>query len=372
MASSFAHDTAVLIPSFKPDERLPSYIETLRRSGLYKVVVVDDGSGSAYRNIFDAIPQDGVVRILHEEPNRGKGAALKRGMEYLRDECPECAFIITADSDGQHTAADVLRMSAALHEDGQGLQLGTRDFRQAHVPWKSRAGNSITSAVFWLLYGHRVSDTQTGLRGFAKELLPTMISVKGERYEYEMNMLIACTTAKIPVRPLSIETVYENNNEGSHFRSVRDSARIYLVILSGFFRFVGSSTLSFLVDYGLYLLINNLLKAVFPSLYRQFFLGTIVGLVPNVAIATIMARLGSGAFNFFINKRFVFGNPATVRKTFPRYLCVFIAVMLLSAVLTSTLHLWTGWSDNIAKIPVDLLLFFFSYRVQQKWVFAKE
>ena len=371
MAPSFAHDTAVLIPSFKPDQRLPSYIETLRGSGLRKIVVVDDGSGPAYRSVFDAIPQNEVVSILHQDTNRGKGTALKRGMEYLRDECPECAFIITADSDGQHTVADVLRMSAALHEDGRGLQLGTRDFRQAHVPWKSRTGNGITSAVFWLLYGHYVSDTQTGLRGFAKELLPTMIAVKGDRYEYEMNMLITCAAAKIPLRRQLIETVYENNNEGSHFRSVRDSARIYRVIFSGFFRFIGSSALSFLVDYGLYLLINNLLKAAFPSSNKQLFL-IFIGLVPNVAIATITARLGSGAFNFFLNKRFVFGNPTTVRKTIPRYLCVFVTVMLLSAVLTSTLHLWTGWSDNISKIPVDLLLFFFSYRVQQRWVFTQE
>ncbi|MCL1854701.1 MAG: bifunctional glycosyltransferase family 2/GtrA family protein [Clostridia bacterium] len=371
MAPSPAYDTAVLIPSYQPDERLPSYIETLRGSGLCRIVVVDDGSGPAYGPTFDAISQDAVVRVLHEEPNRGKGAALKRGMEYLRDECPECSFIITADSDGQHTAEDVLRMSDALHAGSQGLHLGTRSFRHHDVPWKSRAGNNITAIVFWLLYGLWVSDTQTGLRGFSKELLPVMIAVKGERYEYEMNMLIACATAKIPLQPLPIETVYENNNEGSHFRSVRDSARIYRVIFSGFFRFIGSSALSFLVDYGLYLLINNLLKAAFPSLYKQLFLG-IAGLVPNVVIATVTARLGSGIFNFFLNKRFVFDNPATTRKTFPRYLCVFVTVMLLSAVLTSILHQWTGWSDNIAKIPVDLLLFFFSYRVQQKWVFSKQ
>ena len=57
---------------------------------------------------------------------------------------------------------------------------------------------------------------------------------------------------------------------------------------------------------------------------------------------------------------------------FLRYLGVFLLVMLLSAVLTSSLHLWLGWSDNTAKIPVDIVLFFVSYHLQRRWVFQKK
>ena len=165
--------------------------------------------------------------------------------------------------------------------------------------------------------------------------------------------------------------MYENNNEGSHFRAFRDSARIYRVIFSGFFRFVGTSMVSFLVDYGLYLLFNNLLKYFGTSLDQE--VGVLfIRVVPHILIATVAARLLSGVTNFFLNRSFVFTDKGKVSRAFLRYLGVFLLVMLLSAVLTSSLHLWLGWSDNTAKIPVDIVLFFVSYHLQRRWVFQKK
>ncbi len=367
-----AKDTAVLIPSYKPDDRLAAYVQHLLDAGFAQILVVDDGSGEAYRPFFEKLPKDARVLTLHYEPNCGKGVALRRGMEHLWNECPDCAYVITADSDGQHTPEDVLRMSESLHENSAGLMLGTRNFAQSDVPFKSRAGNRITSTVFLVLYGQWVSDTQTGLRGFARGLLPTMIAVKGDRYEYEMNMLIVCAAGKIPIRALPIQTVYEDNNAGSHFRAVRDSARIYKVIFTGFFKFISSSAISFFTDYGLYLLFNNLLKAgAFPSLEKEIHLG-LVSLMPRIVLAIVLARLISGAINFFLNKQFVFGHNGSTRKSFAKYLCVFFLVMFLSAALTSSLHLWLGWSENSTKIPVDLALFFLSYQMQRRWVFVEK
>ena len=363
-----AKKTAVVIPAYKPDDRLPPYVQALIDAGVGRIVIVDDGSGEEYRELFGRIPQHESVHIISYVPNGGKGVALKRGMAYVHEECPEQLYVVTADSDGQHTVKDVLRMADAMDEDSHGLLLGSRDFTQPDVPFKSRNGNRITSTVFKLLYGQWVSDTQTGLRGFARELLPMMIAVKGDRYEYEMNVLIECAHQKLPMRALPIQTVYENNNEGSHFRAVRDSVRIYSVILAGFFRFISASLLSFLLDYGLYLLFNNALKAIAPAMAQQVnFL--FLQFVPHIAAATVLSRLLSGVFNFTLNRKFVFGDKSSAKKSFPRYLAVFFLNMILSAALTSSLHLWFGLSDNLIKIPVDILLFFMSYTLQQRWVF---
>lgn len=365
---SAAKHTAVVIPAYKPDDRLPPYVEALKEAGIGRIVIVDDGSGKEYQPLFGRIQQDDAVHIISYEPNAGKGVALKRGMAYVQEECPEQLYILTADSDGQHTVKDVLRMAESMAENSEGLLLGSRDFSQPDVPFKSRNGNRITSTVFKLLYGIWVSDTQTGLRGFGRELLPMMIAVKGDRYEYEMNVLIECAHKRLPMRPLTIQTVYENNNEGSHFRAVRDSARIYSVILAGFIRFIGASLMSFVVDYLLYLLFNNVLRAVMPGMEAQFrFL--FIQFIPRIAMATVAARVLSGVFNYCMNRRFVFNDQSSAQKSFPRYLAVFFLNMILSAGLTSTMHLWLGWSDNIAKIPVDIMLFFLSYSLQQRWVF---
>ncbi len=371
MERNCAQRTAVIIPAYKPDDRLPPYVRALREAGLGRIVIVDDGSGEEYRTLFKKVSQDDAVHVISYTPNGGKGVALKRGMAYVQDECPEQDIIVTADSDGQHTVSDVLRMCEALAENSEGLLLGSRDFSQLNVPPKSRMGNRITSVVFKLLYGHWVGDTQTGLRGFHRRLLPTMIAVRGDRYEYEMNVLIECAMLKEPMRSLPIETVYENNNEGSHFRAFRDSVRIYGVIFGGFFRFISASLISFLADYGLYLLLNNLLKLADAQLDREvrFLLFTIV---PRILLATVIARVVSGVINFFLNRRFVFSDKGKIGRSFPRYLCVFFLIMLLSAGLTSSLHIWLGWSDNTAKIPVDIVLFFLSYYLQRRWVFQKK
>lgn len=371
MDKSYANATAVIIPAYKPDDRLPPYIAALREAGIGKIVIVDDGSGEEYTALFSSIQQDATVHLISYMPNAGKGVALKRGMEYIKDECPAHRFIVTADSDGQHTVEDVCRMAMSLSQNSEGLLLGSRDFKQDHVPPKSRMGNRITSVVFKLLYGHWVCDTQTGLRGFERKLLPTMIAVRGDRYEYEMNMLIECASLKIPMRPLTIETVYENNNERSHFRAVRDSARIYGVIFAGFFRFISASLISFLVDYGMYLLLNNFLKRYVPSLDNEFNL-LFIKVVSRIALATVIARVVSGVANYLLNRKIVFNSKTSTKKTFPRYLCVFFLIMVLSAMLTSSMHLWFGWSEKIAKIPVDIALFFLSYYIQRKWVFIKE
>ena len=363
-----AERTAVVIPAYKPDDRLPPYVRALREAGVGRIVVVDDGSGEAYESIFAQIPEDGVSHVISYQPNGGKGVALKRGLAYVQDECPDQDIIVTADSDGQHTVEDVLRMAAELARDPSGLLLGSRDFSQEHVPPKSRMGNCITSVVFKVLYGCWVSDTQTGLRGFHRRLLPDMIAARGDRYEYEMNVLIDCATRGVPMRPLPIETVYENNNEGSHFRAFHDSVRIYRVIFSGFGRFVGTSLVSFLVDYGLYLLFNNLLKYFGPSLDQE--VGILVfQIVPHILLATVAARILSGVTNFLLNRNFVFTDKGRISRAFLRYLAVFCLNMLLSALLTSSLHVWLGFSDNTIKIPVDIALFFVNYQLQRRWVF---
>ena len=361
-----AQRTAVIIPAYKPDDRLPPYVAALKEAGVGKIVIVDDGSGESFQPLFKSIPQDEVVHIISYTPNAGKGVALKRGMAYVQDHCPEQAFVVTADSDGQHTVKDVLRMAEAMGENGDGLLLGSRDFDQPDVPFKSRNGNKITATVFKLLYGVWVRDTQTGLRAFGRDLLPVMIAVKGDRYEYEMNVLIECAHRRIAMRPLTIQTVYENNNEGSHFRAVRDSVRIYSVILAGFFRFISASVASFLLEYLIFVLLNNGLKALSPVMTEPM---ELLQLVPHIAIANLTSRVLSGVFNFTLNRKYVFPTNTSFKKSFPRYLALFLLIMLMSSTFISCLHVFLGWNENIAKIPVDMLLFFLSYTLQQRWVF---
>ena len=217
-----ARECCVLIPSLSPDERLPQYVQLLLEGGFGGIVVVDDGSADSYQEIFDRIAGWEKCHVLHHEVNRGKGCALKTGYAHIRDHMPDASGVITADADGQHTVEDCWKLANALTEDKRVLYLGSRDFDLPDVPPKSRFGNKTTSTVFKLLYGQWLPDTQTGLRAFRREDLQFMIDVPGERFEYEMQVLIACARAGIEMIPITIETVYENENEGTHFHPIRD------------------------------------------------------------------------------------------------------------------------------------------------------
>ena len=146
MAQTCAGRTAVVIPAYKPDDRLPPYVQALKDAGIGRIVVVDDGSGQDYQRFFDQIPRDGVSHVISYRPNCGKGVALKHGMAWLMDNSPDQDIIVTADSDGQHTVEDVLRMAQDLARDPPGCSWAAGTFPGSMCP--PRAGWA-TASPLW-------------------------------------------------------------------------------------------------------------------------------------------------------------------------------------------------------------------------------
>lgn len=353
----------ILIPSLEPDDRLPAYLGQLRERGFERMVVVDDGSSEKTQHLFDQMAQMEGVTVLHHDVNHGKGVALKTGYAWIRDNLPDISGVITADADGQHTVEDCWRLAEALAEGKRALYLGSRDFNLPNVPARSRKGNKITSAVFWALYGQYLPDTQTGLRAFRREELSFMIDVSGERYEYEMNVLIACARASIPMIPLTIETVYENDNAGSHFHPVRDSIRIYKVILGNFIKFMGASIASFLIDQGVFALME------FVVLSRVGWAAASIQ-----GLSTLVARLVSAPCNFLMNRSFVFRFKQNTAVSALKYAALAISLLVLSWLGVALLGMlgMPRFLDNLSKLIIDTILYFLSYRVQNKWIFRED
>lgn len=345
---------AVVIPAYEPDKKLLTYIEKLSNNGISQIIVIDDGSGDEYCSIFKSFESSATV--LHHKYNKGKGAALKTGYIWIQRNLPEVQGGVTADSDGQHTVEDCIRLAEKLGKE-EVLLLGARDFNLPDIPSKSRSGNKITTIVFKLLYGEYLKDTQTGLRAFPVSILPFMINVDGNRYEYEMKVLIACSRSKIPMISIPIETVYENNNEGTHFHPIKDSWKIYKVIFGSFFKFMGSSLVSTLVDQGFFNLFN---LVVFSN-------GTVKS-GSLIFLSTVIARVVSASLNFILNRNIVFESNAGADISFGRYVILCIGLMLLSAVGTWLLSI-IGFNSTIAKLITDTLLYFLSYKIQETFVF---
>lgn len=120
-------ELALVIPALDPGRELPGLLARLRPDWAGPVVVVDDGSGRQAQAVFAAAGQLGAT-VLHHGGNRGKGAALKTALRYCRTAWPGLAGCVTADADGQHSAADILRVADALRSHPGSLVLGVRDF----------------------------------------------------------------------------------------------------------------------------------------------------------------------------------------------------------------------------------------------------
>lgn len=219
--------SVVIIPAYQPDGQLVNIVKELYENN-FSVLVVNDGSSCAYNEIFEQ--SEPFARIIHSPCNEGKGAALKRGFAAVGEIFPEEENIITADADGQHRVEDIIRVREKL-EEGSSFVLSVR-YLQGKIPFRSKFGNVLSRIVYTVMNGHYFDDNQSGLRGFKKEHIGWLLKVKGDKYDYEMNMLCYADKQGIKISTLPIKAIYIDGNKSSHFNPVMDTLRIYKRLFS--------------------------------------------------------------------------------------------------------------------------------------------
>jgi len=340
----------VLIPAYIPGERLIKLSRQLVGMG-FKVIVVNDGSGSGYNYYFNMLPTEVVV--LSHARNRGKGRALKTGLLYIHRNFPSILGVVTADADGQHLLQDIIKVSKELEQHEDSIILGSRQF-DGEVPLRSKLGNLLTRWVFALSTGKMVHDTQTGLRGIPLRMIPDLLTIQGEKYEYEMNVLIWAAKRKKKIREVDIMTVYLEGNKTSHFRAIRDSMLIYAKIL----KFTLSSLASFALDFTLLILFKALTSSLVPSL--------------SLLVSALGARGISSAFNFILNKRLVFQSKENGAPEARKYFMLAGVIITVNYGVLNILNIMLGLPIGISKIATELLLYAASYRVQSRHVFKEK
>lgn len=222
---------AIVLPSLDPDQKFSSVVKGLTEYGFKHVVIVDDGSDEEHQHFFTEAEEYPCCRVLYHGVNKGKGRALKTAFTYILDNLPEVRGAVTIDGDGQHLLKDIVACGEKMLELEDKVVLGCRDFDLPGVPPRSVAGNKTTSRFFRLLFGIKLSDTQTGLRAIPAAYLGDFCSIDGERFEYETNMLLQMKRMGVEFVEQPIETVYDQEDYSSHYNAVKDSLRISKVML---------------------------------------------------------------------------------------------------------------------------------------------
>ena len=337
---------AVVIPAYRPEQPLLQLIAALSEKAIPAIVVVDDGSGPAYRDLFRAASEFPKVRLVRHAVNLGKGAALKTGFNQALCIFPSLQGVVTADADGQHDPDDIEQVAEALAAEPDHVILGTRTFG-GDVPLRSKFGNVVTRTVMRALVGQRVSDTQTGLRGIPTALLPHLLRTEANGYDFELDMLIAVRQHAIRISEVPIRTIYEPGNRSSHFNPLIDSMKIYFVLL----RFSSVSLMSAALD-----------TLVFYLAYRR---------LGNIAASQAIGRILAIAFNYSMVRRAVFFSKLTHASVLPKYLLLaFLSVSASYAgiqLLNTRFHI----QPLPAKLLVETLLFFANFAIQRDFIFGK-
>ncbi len=341
----------ILIPAYNPDSKLQKLVNNLNKIKINPIVIVNDGSTKSSLLIFRNLLKYKNVEIINHKENCGKGRAIKTGLKYIKNHYKNNSShllgAITVDADGQHSPKDVFMILDTLKNQTDSLVLGVRNFNKQKIPFKSKLGNLITRLIFKLIVGFSVSDTQTGLRGIPYVFFNTCINLVGEKYDFELSMLIATKNLNIKIIEKNISTIYINKNESSHFRPIADSAKIYFVL----FKFSLFALLSTLVDYFLFFLCIKLSLSIFVSL--------------------IISRIISGNFQYFFNKNNVFRKKGNFFLSFFKY---WIIVIILGTLAYSGILLFNKFFEInllLSKIIIESILFFCSFFIQRNFVFSK-
>ena len=224
----------IVLPSLNPNEKFDRVLDGLLEAGFQHIVIVDDGSDTAHQKHFAHARTFPECVVIPHLGNKGKGRALKDGFAAALARFPEAEGVITIDGDGQHLTQDIIACGNRMLEEKTQVVLGCRNFDLPGVPARSVAGNKTTSRMF-RLYGIKLSDTQTGLRAIPRQYLQRFCGIAGDRFEYETNMLLKMKQWGIGFSEQPIETVYEDENAGSHYNAVKDSWRITKIMFRALF-----------------------------------------------------------------------------------------------------------------------------------------
>ncbi len=338
----------VLIPAYKPDRTLIGLVTELVASlEIGGIIVIDDGSGPAFRGVFDSLPTRSNIHLLRHVVNLGKGAALKTGLNFAAVSLPGSVGVVTADADGQHSPGDILRVASALSATPKHLVLGARSF-DTEVPFRSRFGNSLTRSIMRAVTGQKLTDTQTGLRGIPLDFIPAILRLRPTGYDLELDMLVSCRNTGRPIREVPIQTIYIEGNRSSHFNPMRDSMRIYFV----FVRFVSVSLVTAAIDNGLFM------AAI------HFF--------PSVLLCQAISRLVAGTFQFMAVRRGVFHSDASVAPAMAKFWTLVVFSGALSYLIIQTVVRNTPVGVVPAKLAAETALFLLSFVVQRDFVFGRK
>lgn len=212
-------DVIAVIPAYQAEAAVAEVVTGVRR-WLERVVVVDDGSSDETARSAERAG----AQVERLERNRGKGVALRRGLEVALAATPEPPdAIVLLDADGQHDPRDLGSFLEAWDRSRPDLIVGARLADADPIPPARFWTNYIGSRILSWMTGLELEDSQSGYRLLAAPLARSL-ALASDGFAVESEMLIKAAKLGARIEHVRVRTIYHDG--GSHFRPFLDTVRI--------------------------------------------------------------------------------------------------------------------------------------------------
>jgi len=215
-----------IIPAFNEAEAISAVVKGVISQGI-DALVVNDGSTD---NTALIAQNRGAFVISHKE-RRGKGIALKTGLDKAVSDNYKLLFIL--DADGQHDPNDIPVFLKKLELSGCSAVIGNRMGMPKGMPFVRVLTNKFMSSVISLICCQHIPDSQCGYRLFTREVIAN-VNIKSQKFEIESEILIKLSNKGFRIESVPIKTIYAN--EKSKIRPIRDTIRFIRLIIKVFLK----------------------------------------------------------------------------------------------------------------------------------------
>jgi glycosyltransferase involved in cell wall biosynthesis len=213
-----SYDVVALIPAYNADR----FVEEVARvaAGFVPVIAVNDGSTDGTLAALSRTP----AIVIDQQPNQGKGIALRRGFGEALERGARA--VITLDADGQHDPREIPLFLDRFRATGADLIIGERDF--SRMPLVRRTSNTIGRRAFSWALGRYVADNQSGYRLLSRRLVEAVLDSDESGFEFEMDMIVVCLERGWAIDGVPIRTIY--GDEKSNIRPVQHVVHFFRMV----------------------------------------------------------------------------------------------------------------------------------------------
>jgi glycosyltransferase involved in cell wall biosynthesis len=220
-------DTVIaVIPAFNESENIVNIINEVKKFVTF-VIVIDDGSTD---NTY-AMALSTKVKVIRLNRNRGKGAALKRGIIESVRYNPD--VIVTLDADGQHDAQDIPTLLKPIQEGLADIVIGSRynTLTKQEIPRIRGIGLSIIDILNRTLMKINVRDTQSGFRAYNKSIIGTITDYDSVGYGAETEQLAQAEIKGFNIMEVPIKIKYKGLGKTSKMNPFLHGTHLFSTIL---------------------------------------------------------------------------------------------------------------------------------------------